>query len=349
MSRVAPWAAVASRLAFAALVLERRRALPRDELAEVLWGEELPRSWESSLPEVLSRVRAALPSGEIVLRVRLLPVPRRGQRDGRRRGGRGGRRPGRGALRRRPQGGGRGGGARDRDRRAAAAPEGDGPLGGRAPRRAARRPAARARGAFRRPAVARRAPRRRRGGAGRIRARAPARVGPHRAARGRRGRRGPRAGDRAARGVPAPARGGAGHAAVARDARRLSADPRGRAAEAPVAGRAAAPAEAVRAVRTILFCDLVGSTETVVAVGDRRWRELLDRHAALVRAHAAEHGLKVVQIMGDGAMLLAEAPGAAIDRRAGARGRPCPGRSASPCGRACTPASASCATTRSPA
>src|SRR5688572_29420162 len=46
-----------ARLTFAALVLERRRPMPRDELAELLWGDRLPGSWESALRNVVSRVR----------------------------------------------------------------------------------------------------------------------------------------------------------------------------------------------------------------------------------------------------------------------------------------------------
>ncbi|HEX6596687.1 MAG TPA: tetratricopeptide repeat protein [Acidimicrobiales bacterium] len=48
------------RLALAYLVLERRRPVPRDELADVLWGEDVPATWDSSLRGVLSRVRATL-------------------------------------------------------------------------------------------------------------------------------------------------------------------------------------------------------------------------------------------------------------------------------------------------
>ncbi|MCA1671983.1 MAG: winged helix-turn-helix domain-containing protein, partial [Actinobacteria bacterium] len=49
-----------ARLLLAYLVCERHRAVPRQELAEVLWPEEFPQSWESALRGVLSKVRAAL-------------------------------------------------------------------------------------------------------------------------------------------------------------------------------------------------------------------------------------------------------------------------------------------------
>ena len=47
-------------LAFAFLVTERHRPVPRDELAEVLWGDVLPSTWEPSLRSVVSRVRRQL-------------------------------------------------------------------------------------------------------------------------------------------------------------------------------------------------------------------------------------------------------------------------------------------------
>jgi predicted ATPase/DNA-binding SARP family transcriptional activator len=48
------------RKALAYLVLERHRPVPRDELAEVLWGEHLPATWTAALRGVLSRVRSTL-------------------------------------------------------------------------------------------------------------------------------------------------------------------------------------------------------------------------------------------------------------------------------------------------
>ena len=48
-----------ARLALAYLVCERHRPVPRDELAELLWGEDLPRSWEQLLRGIASRLRVA--------------------------------------------------------------------------------------------------------------------------------------------------------------------------------------------------------------------------------------------------------------------------------------------------
>jgi DNA-binding SARP family transcriptional activator len=42
------------------LVLERRRTVSRDELAEALWGDESPDGWDASLSAVTSRLRSTL-------------------------------------------------------------------------------------------------------------------------------------------------------------------------------------------------------------------------------------------------------------------------------------------------
>jgi DNA-binding SARP family transcriptional activator len=42
------------------LVLERRRSVSRDELAEALWGDDSPDSWDAGLSAVASRLRASL-------------------------------------------------------------------------------------------------------------------------------------------------------------------------------------------------------------------------------------------------------------------------------------------------
>ena len=48
------------RLVFAYLVSENGRAVTRDELAEALWGEEPPPTWEKALGVIASKLRALL-------------------------------------------------------------------------------------------------------------------------------------------------------------------------------------------------------------------------------------------------------------------------------------------------
>lgn len=49
-----------ARLVFALLVVERDRPVHRDELAEALWPDGLPRTWDAALRGVVSKVRAFL-------------------------------------------------------------------------------------------------------------------------------------------------------------------------------------------------------------------------------------------------------------------------------------------------
>ena len=45
---------------WAYLVLNRRRPVGRDELAEALWGDDIPDAWDTSLNAIVSRLRAVL-------------------------------------------------------------------------------------------------------------------------------------------------------------------------------------------------------------------------------------------------------------------------------------------------
>src|SRR6266540_4913054 len=65
--------------------------------------------------------------------------------------------------------------------------------------------------------------------------------------------------------------------------------------------RGGTPAEVPDSVlATILFTDLVGSTERATEVGDRAWRDLLARHHALVRRELARFRGEERDTAGDG-------------------------------------------------
>ena len=51
------------RLLFAYLVIHEGRAIPRDELAGVLWGDELPATWQKALRVLMTKLRALLEEG----------------------------------------------------------------------------------------------------------------------------------------------------------------------------------------------------------------------------------------------------------------------------------------------
>jgi SARP family transcriptional regulator, regulator of embCAB operon len=47
-------------IALVYLALERARPVPIDELADAVWGEEVPRAWETALSAIVSKLRSAL-------------------------------------------------------------------------------------------------------------------------------------------------------------------------------------------------------------------------------------------------------------------------------------------------
>ena len=71
-------------------------------------------------------------------------------------------------------------------------------------------------------------------------------------------------------------------------------------------------AETDRVLATVLFTDLVGSTEQAAELGDARWRERLEAHDALVRRFVGQHRGRVVKAMGDGHLSVFDGPARAI-------------------------------------
>jgi class 3 adenylate cyclase len=68
-----------------------------------------------------------------------------------------------------------------------------------------------------------------------------------------------------------------------------------------------------RALATVVFTDIVGSTERAREVGDRRWRDLLDRHDAAAARLAEERGGELVKTTGDGVLAVFDRPGDGIE------------------------------------
>jgi pimeloyl-ACP methyl ester carboxylesterase/class 3 adenylate cyclase len=67
-----------------------------------------------------------------------------------------------------------------------------------------------------------------------------------------------------------------------------------------------------RVLATVLFTDIVGSTERAAELGDRSWTELLDEHHRLVRGELERCRGKEVRISGDGFLATFDGPARAI-------------------------------------
>jgi class 3 adenylate cyclase len=63
---------------------------------------------------------------------------------------------------------------------------------------------------------------------------------------------------------------------------------------------------------TVLFTDIVGSTERARELGDRRWRRLLDAHDELAHRVVEEWGGRLVKTTGDGLLATFDGPGRGI-------------------------------------
>jgi class 3 adenylate cyclase len=90
------------------------------------------------------------------------------------------------------------------------------------------------------------------------------------------------------------------HEVAMRETRKLAA------VEAPVA-------RGDRVLATVLFTDIVGSTERAATPGDRAWRQLLDRHHAVVRRRITQFRGDEIDTAGDGFFASFDGPGRAIE------------------------------------
>jgi pimeloyl-ACP methyl ester carboxylesterase len=97
--------------------------------------------------------------------------------------------------------------------------------------------------------------------------------------------------------------------------------------------------EPKRVLATVLFTDIVGSTERAARLGDRRWRGLLELHDELARRLVGEFQGQLVKTTGDGILATFDGPGRGIrctaTLRDELRGSVCRSE------RGCTPASSS--------
>jgi class 3 adenylate cyclase len=72
------------------------------------------------------------------------------------------------------------------------------------------------------------------------------------------------------------------------------------------------PLEHNRILATVLFTDIVGSTERQASLGDRGWKDLIERHHAIVRETLARYGGVENDTAGDGFFATFDGPARAI-------------------------------------
>lgn len=71
--------------------------------------------------------------------------------------------------------------------------------------------------------------------------------------------------------------------------------------------------EVDRVLKTVLFTDIVGSTERAATEGDRKWRDLLDAHDSTIRRELDRFRGDEVNTTGDGFLAAFDGPGRAIN------------------------------------
>jgi class 3 adenylate cyclase len=67
-----------------------------------------------------------------------------------------------------------------------------------------------------------------------------------------------------------------------------------------------------RVLASVLFTDIVGSTNMASALGDRRWRELLDSHDKLTRSYVEKYRGRVIKSTGDGTLAIFDGPARSV-------------------------------------
>ena len=67
-----------------------------------------------------------------------------------------------------------------------------------------------------------------------------------------------------------------------------------------------------RPLATVMFTDIVASTEQLAAVGNRAWRQVLDDHDGVVDRAVAAHRGRVIKRLGDGILAVFDGPARAV-------------------------------------
>ena len=67
-----------------------------------------------------------------------------------------------------------------------------------------------------------------------------------------------------------------------------------------------------RVLATVMFTDIVGSTEKAASLGDRQWARLVERHHALVRSRIVRYRGTEVDTAGDGFFAYFDGPARAV-------------------------------------
>jgi class 3 adenylate cyclase len=74
-----------------------------------------------------------------------------------------------------------------------------------------------------------------------------------------------------------------------------------------------------RLLSTVMFTDIVGSTDRASELGDRRWRELLDTHDNIVRKQLDDFRGRLIKSTGDGLLATFDGPARAVRCSMGVR------------------------------